>query len=303
LEAIVATTLTKFEKLSDSLSYELRAARGEIEDEAKKDVWRRSAMREHQTFVWLLRPIMAIYLTLPPLIALLLAKESFEVAAVTAIWIVIQVFGFIFSSNDGNPDITEVACDSDYTDEQRWRDMPYVNRYQKKFGDGIDYYWRAKKIAPVNQALWMQCGTVHFLWAADWYYKAKIAHFGKNPVSGDDRYSSINRLLANLTAWDQDVKLINRLIDQVDLNLIPEDDVRKHYERLRADEEFLKRNIAYVERLLEEGPLGTSTGLAESPVKAIEQVDERMQEIDANRKGLREFAMRLDAMAEVSRLK
>jgi hypothetical protein len=152
--------------------------------------------------------------------------------------------------------------------------------------------------------MWVLFATPHFLWIVNRFYKEKVQELGTNQLVKDDRFPALNRLLQNLASWDQDVKVINRLIDQVDLGLIPEKDVLKYYDRLRADEAFLKANITYVERLLNnEGPLGTSTGLSESPVKVIEQADERMQQIDTNRKELREFAMRLDAMAEVSRLK
>jgi hypothetical protein len=119
----------------------------------------------------------------------------------------------------------------------------------------------------------------------------------------DDRLPGLRRMLGAIVAWDRDVKRMNRLIDEVDLGRLQEDEIRKMHDGLRTDEEFMHGTAERFNRLSDEGPLGSSVDLVEDSDKLIEQFDERIQRINDHRAELREYARRVEAAAEISRLK
>lgn len=302
----MATTLQKFVNLSETLPAQLSAVRRTLTAEAERDTARFAAQKTLWRFRWLWTPLLIMHLSLPFLVVASLASTissttAFEILlgwpTCLGIWSLFANLGEFGTAKASHSDFNDVKDAYPFVYS---RDVGGASMFN---GMGFIHYYQTARMGWFRAGIWILYATPHFLWVTNRFYRKRVQELGTNQLALDDRFPALNRLLQNLASWDQDVKLINRLIDQVDLGLIPEKDVLKHYERLRADEEFLKMNIIYVERLLKEGPLGTSTGLTENPVKAIEQVDERMQQIDANRKGLREFAMRLDAIAEVSRLK
>ena len=171
------------------------------------------------------------------------------------------------------------------------------------FGYGISFEESVEcnDLNPAEIFLWITFAGFHHLY----HQHDDAQHYNKKQRPKelkDDRLPFLETLLANIKAWDRDVHLINRLIDQVEFNLAPLADIEPLIAHLKDDEGYLLRQMAYAERLLEEGPLGTSIELTGSVEQLVDQVDDRFAQMDRNREDLRKLSGQIAARMEVSRL-
>ena len=147
--------------------------------------------------------------------------------------------------------------------------------------------------------LWQTLGFLHWRYRSLQVLKLRAQEI-QDPVElQDDRLPALYSFFHNMEAWDFNVKMINRLIDQAELGLIPLEDIASLITELRSDEKYLCDNMEYARRLLLEGTLGTSIGVIRSTDEIVDQIDGRLTEIVKHQEELRELSGKIAARMEV----
>ena len=157
-----------------------------------------------------------------------------------------------------------------------------------------------KDITKTETFIWHTFGFPHWIYRYGQMLKLKAEELKSPRELQDDRLPALRSFLHNMEAWDHTVKMINRLIDQAELGLIPLEDITKLIAELRLDEKYLTDNMEYIRRLLLEGPLGTSRETNRSADEIVDEIDGRLSEIVQHQEELRELSGKIAARMEVS---
>ncbi len=117
-------------------------------------------------------------------------------------------------------------------------------------------------------------------------------------ILADDRFKLVQSLLEDIRVWNQEVVLFNRLLDQIDLELIGEVNPEDVINRLRGDEKFLRAKIEYTRRRLKESPLGQPL-IQSLPTVILDDTDDWRERVRDHRRELENTAGRMLARYEV----
>ncbi|KKR04824.1 MAG: hypothetical protein UT30_C0003G0013 [Candidatus Uhrbacteria bacterium GW2011_GWF2_39_13] len=151
-----------------------------------------------------------------------------------------------------------------------------------------------------SSVMWRTFGFFHWIYRYTQALKLRAQEIEKPKELLDERLPTLCSFFHNMEARDQTVKITNRLIDQVELKLIPLEDITKLITDLRSDEKYLMDLMEYTRRLLLEGPLGTSIETNRSADEIVDAMDGRLSEIVKHQEELREFSGKIAARMEVS---
>ncbi|MBI2473013.1 hypothetical protein HYV70_00450 [Candidatus Uhrbacteria bacterium] len=172
-------------------------------------------------------------------------------------------------------------------------------RIRKSIYPEEDSSVRFKEITMLSTIIWKTFGFPHWIYRYGQMLKLKAEELKSPRELQDDRLPALRSFFHNMEAWDFNVKMINRLIDQAELGLIPLEDIASLIAELRADEKYLCDNMEYARRLLLEGKLGTSIGANRSADEIVDQIDGRLTEIVEHQKELHELSGKIAARMEV----
>ncbi|HBP00321.1 TPA: hypothetical protein DD617_04015 [Candidatus Uhrbacteria bacterium] len=268
----------KFIRLEERLPPVLKQAREEIQKtEKEQEIWQKN-LRNWRRFKYLLPVWILLWVGIN--FAFCFGGYLLSILPVIiSFLLVVQVFGLILAWSK-SPGPSEIY--RPFKPMSGWTD------------DG-----------PVIIFIWRTIATFHSLWAMGRYLQ--FASKEKDlSVLRDDRFWDLKQILLDVDAWDADVKLVNRLIDEVELE--PEgrnnlSAVERLLTDLRADEAYVLNRIERGKRLMAEGPLGTSLSSHPSSATAfVDQIDTHHTRLHEHGKELHDLVQQIAARMEVNRI-
>lgn len=173
------------------------------------------------------------------------------------------------------------------------------------YATAVENNWEYSSETSLEYFAWITFAGFHYLYhryddiETDTRGKRKAPH---PKELEDDRLPFLTSLFENIREWDRDIHLMNRLIEQAKLELIPLSDIKPLIQELKDDEQYLLRQIEYARILMQEGELGTSLEIQGTSEQLVDQIDDRLVKMRENRKELRRLSGQIAARTEVSAL-